>query len=132
MPAASITQNGKIKKPDQAAIAPVGPRIREPNTAVRLTTLGPGRNWQSAYTSLNSSAVIQRFRSTNIRRVHINVPPKPISVILKKARKSSTWLGIGGEVASGVAGSGMTEISSLRPPLRPIDLSHHGQFNHHE
>ena len=39
---------------------------------------------------------------------------------------------LGGKVESGAAGSDMTEISSLRPPLRPIDLSHHGQFNHHD
>ena len=48
MAAASITQNGRSKNPDHAASAPVGPRIREPNTAVRLTMFGPGRNWQSA------------------------------------------------------------------------------------
>jgi hypothetical protein len=31
-----------------------------------------------------------------MRRVHGSVPPKPDSVILKNARKSSAWLGTGG------------------------------------
>src|SRR6266851_1636555 len=67
-----------------------------------------------------------------MRRFHINVPPNPINVILKKARNSSAWLGIGAAEEGGAAGSDMAEISSLRPPLRPIDLLHRRQFNHHE
>src|SRR5688500_17996190 len=50
---------------------------------------GPGRNWQSAKASLNSSAVIQRFSSISTRRAHGRTPPKPCSDIQTKAGNSS-------------------------------------------
>src|SRR3954454_14126567 len=63
--------------------------------------------------------------------VHARVPPKPDSVILKKARKSSAWVGIG--AAAGECGtlvSDMAETFSLQQPLRPIDLWGRRQMNH--
>jgi hypothetical protein len=50
---------------------------------------------------LNWSAVIQRFFSTNIRRVQGKVPPNPETVIQKKAKNRSAWLGIDGAVGGG-------------------------------
>src|SRR5476651_115229 len=82
--------------------------------------------------SLNSSAVIQRFFSTNMIRVHAKVPPKPDKVILKKARKSSACVGIGAAGKCGTAVSDMAETFSLWPPLRPIDLLCRRQMNHYE
>lgn len=51
---------GGTNSPAKAATPPASPRRCEPNTIDRLTMLGPGRKWQSAKVSLNSSAVIQR------------------------------------------------------------------------
>src|SRR6187200_2821439 len=65
-------------------------------------------------------------------RVHAKVPPKPDKVILKKARKSSAWVGIGAAGKCGTAVSDMAEISSLWSPPRPIDLWRYRQINHHE
>jgi len=50
-------------------------------------------------------------------RVHAKVPPKPDKVILKKARKSSAWVGIGAADDYVMLASDMTEISSLWAPL---------------
>ena len=76
-------------RPAKAAHPPAKPPKREPNTKERLTILGPGRIWQSAKVSLNSSAVIQRCWSTMLRRAQASTPPKPASDILAKARNSS-------------------------------------------
>src|SRR5436190_4073302 len=80
-------------RPAKAAHPPAKPPKREPNTKDRLTMLGPGRTWQSANVSLNSSAVIQRCWSTILRRAHPSTPPKPDSDIFAKARNSSMRLG---------------------------------------
>src|SRR5579864_7994779 len=79
---------GGPTRPEKAATAPGNPRRREPNTKVRLTILGPGRKWQSAKVSLNSSAVIHLCWSTMPRRAQTSTPPKPASDILAKAIKS--------------------------------------------
>src|SRR4029079_10415084 len=67
-----------------------------------------------------------------MRRVHGRVPPKPDSVILKKARKRSVWLGIGAAGDDGAMVSDMTEISSAMPRLRPIESLHPGRLKHRE
>src|ERR1700742_1779933 len=87
---------GGPTNPENAAIAPGIPRRRDPNTKVKLTMLGPGRKWQSAKVSLNSSAVIHLCWSTMPRRAQTRTPPKPASDILAKATKSVIRLG--GEV----------------------------------
>src|SRR5580693_1704708 len=79
---------GGPTSPEKAAMLPGSPRRRDPNTKVRLTMLGPGRKWQSAKVSLNSSAVIHLCWSTMPRRAHTRTPPKPASDIFAKAIKS--------------------------------------------
>src|SRR5579872_4912815 len=84
---------GGPTSPENAAIAPGMPRRREPNTKVRLTMLGPGRKWQSAKVSLNSSAVIHLCSATMPRRAHTSTPPKPASDIFANATNSLSRLG---------------------------------------
>ena len=84
----TITSGGPIS-PASATAAPRAPPKRKPNTTEKFTTFGPGRNCDSAKASLNSSAVIQRFCSTIIRRAHGSAPPKPESDTMTKARNSS-------------------------------------------
>src|SRR3954454_7441810 len=99
---------GGASRPISATAAPAAPCSRPPKMTARLTTFAPGRNWLTAKASLNSSAVIQRFSSTIVRRAHGSTPPKPCSAIVKKARKSSEMEGGGGgdESRSG----GMNEV----------------------
>src|SRR6185295_6095880 len=79
---AAIFATTAISSPTAAAVMParMRPSIsispnREPNTTEKLTTLGPGRNWDSANASLNSSAVIHPRWSTIMRRAHGSAPP---------------------------------------------------------
>src|ERR1700744_6749571 len=97
---------GGPTSPENAAMAPASPRKREPNTKVRLTMLGPGRKWQSAKVSLNSSAVIHLCWSTMPRRAQTRTPPKPASDILAKAIKSVTRLGGEVEISGAVMAAG--------------------------
>src|SRR5690242_3641670 len=60
--------------------------------------LGPGKNWHSPSKSANSAAVIQRRRSTIIRRAQGSTPPKPHSPTLRKPRNSPPRLGGDGDV----------------------------------
>src|SRR5215470_6170681 len=76
-------------RPASATAAPGAPAKREPNTTEKLTTFGPGRNCDSANASLNSSAVIQCFCSTIIRRAHGRAPPKPEIDTTTKAPNNS-------------------------------------------
>ena len=58
--------------------------------------LGPGRNCDSAKVSLNSSLVIQRLRSTIMRRDQGSAPPKATSDTCVKALSNSSsvgWMG---------------------------------------
>src|SRR5690349_11377933 len=101
----AISIGGPIS-PAKAASPPKMPPKREPNTTERLTMLGPGRKWQSAKVSLNSSAVIQRCCSTMPRRAQTSTPPKPASDILANATNSSAGLGGWGGPGAGRSGSG--------------------------
>src|SRR5882724_578278 len=93
-------------RPANAASPPANPPKRDPNTKERLTMLGPGRMWQSANVSLNSSAVIQRCWSTMLRRAQPSTPPKPASDILAKARNSSIRVGWTGGLGTERSGAG--------------------------
>src|SRR5215831_9209988 len=107
-------------KPAKATAAPAAPPKREPKTTEKLTTLGPGRNCDSAKASLNSSAVIQPFCSTILRRAQGKAPPKPETETIAKARNSSERDGRAvTEDEEGVAGADMhLRITSQRvPPL---------------
>src|SRR5262245_20017858 len=84
----TIISGGPIR-PASATAAPGAPPKREPKTTEKFTTLGPGRNCESAKASLNSSAVIQCFCSTILRRAHGNAPPKPETDTTTKARNNS-------------------------------------------
>src|SRR6516225_6995299 len=88
----TMIRGGPIS-PASATAAPGAPPKREPNTTEKFTTFGPGRNWESANASLNSSDVIQRRCSTIIRRAHGSAPPNPEMETITKARKSSESLG---------------------------------------
>src|SRR5229473_6001508 len=90
---------GGLTSPAKAAMLPGTPRKRDPNTTLRLTIFGPGRKWQSAKVSLNSSAVIHRCCSTMPRRAKTSTPPKPDSDILANAENSASRPG-GADVAS--------------------------------
>src|SRR5229473_5834410 len=81
------------------------PRIRAPNTAQRLTMLGPGRNWHNARRSLNSCAVIQPLVSTSIRRAHANTPPKLDIETPAKARHNAAMDGRKAATAATAAGA---------------------------
>src|SRR5579872_6631632 len=87
--------------PARATAAPGAPPKREPKTTEKFTTFGPGRNCESAKASLNSSAVIQPFCSTILRRAHGKAPPKPEIDTTTNARKSSESEGrlTGGDAA---------------------------------
>src|SRR5258708_35675224 len=87
-------------RPASATAAPGAPQNRETNTTEKFTTLGPGRNCESAKASLNSSAVIQPFCSTIIRRAQGKAPPKPEIETMTNARKSS---GSEGRLTGGAA-----------------------------
>src|SRR5215204_3538258 len=101
--------------PASAASAPRPPPQREPNTTAKLTMLGPGRNWQRANASLNSSALIQRRCSTTIRRAHGSTPPNAITETEAKPRKISVARAGGGvgrladEVGGSATSSDMSE-----------------------
>src|SRR6266567_8659761 len=97
---------GGPSSPAKAAILPATPRKRDPNTTLRFTTFGPGRKWQSAKVSLNSSAVIQRCSSTMPRRAKAKTPPKPASDIFANAKNSANTLGGGLVVEAGQSGAG--------------------------
>src|SRR6266478_2194599 len=108
VPAAIISTTDGPSSPTRQASAPGMPRIRLPNTAQRLTMLGPGRNWHNARRSLNSSAVIQPLFSTSIRRAHANTPPKLDIDTPAKVRHNSTMEGRGAATevtAEGAPGS---------------------------
>src|SRR5437773_1380940 len=83
-----MIRGGPIR-PASATAAPGAPAKREPKTTEKFTTLGPGRNCERAKASLNSSAVIQCFCSTIIRRAHGSAPPKPETETITKERNSS-------------------------------------------
>src|SRR6478609_130286 len=85
--------SGGPMSPASATAAPDAPPKREPNTTEKFTTFGPGRNCESAKASLNSSAVIQPFCSTILRRAHGKAPPKPEIETIAKARNSSDKAG---------------------------------------
>src|SRR5215831_18461733 len=103
----TMIRGGPIS-PASATAAPGAPPKREPNTTEKFTTFGPGRNWESANASLNSSDVIQRRCSTIIRRAHGSAPPNPKMETTTKARKSSESLGrIAVEVDDGVVDADM-------------------------
>src|SRR6516164_2335092 len=94
-----MIRGGPIK-PARATAAPDAPAKREPNTTEKFTTFGPGKNCDSANASLNSSAVIQCFCSTIMRRAHGKAPPKPEMDTTTKARNSSDR---DGRVDAGIA-----------------------------
>src|SRR5574343_1398039 len=81
--------SGPASRPTGATMAPDSPRNRLPTTTARLTTFGPGRNWQRPSWALNSSAAIQRFSSTSMRRAKGSTPPKPDRPTEEKAKKSA-------------------------------------------
>src|SRR6476660_7244145 len=83
------TIKGGTIRPARATAAPGAPPKREPNTTEKFTTFGPGRNCESAKASLNSSAVIQCFCSTILRRAHGSAPPNPEMETTTKAENSS-------------------------------------------
>src|SRR4051812_23039935 len=89
--------------PTTDAMAPDTPRTRAPKTTEKFATFGPGRNWQSAKTSLNSVALIQRRSSTAIRRAQASVPPKPKIETMTKLenRLQSVGRGTGAGADSG-------------------------------
>src|SRR6476646_1307437 len=95
--------SGGPSSPASATAAPAAPPKRCPNTTEKLITFGPGKNCDSANTSLNSSAVIQPRLSTIMRRAQGSAPPKPDSETCTKARKSSLSEG------RRAAGAGETE-----------------------
>src|SRR5690242_13729226 len=105
-------------RPARATAAPAAPPKREPKTTEKFTTLGPGRNCESAKASLNSSAVIQPFCSTIFRRAQGKAPPKPDTETIAKARKSSPSVGCAMvEDGDGAAGADMRfRITSHRSP----------------
>src|ERR1700760_2192206 len=108
-----ISTMGGPTRPQKAAMPPGMPRKREPNTTDRLTMFGPGRKWQSANVSLNSSAVIQRRSSTRPRRAKASTPPKPASDIRANAKNNAITVGglgggrSGAEMAAGGESEGM-------------------------
>src|SRR5262245_39083683 len=113
----TMISGGPIK-PASATAAPGAPPKRDPKTTEKLTTLGPGKNWDRAKASLNSSAVIHRRCSTIIRRAHGSAPPKPEIEIMTNARNSSARVGrtTAGD-GHGAAGADMRlRITSLRKP----------------
>jgi hypothetical protein len=97
---------GGPTSPAKAAMPPMMPRKRDPNTTDRLTTFGPGRKWQSAKVSLNSSAVIQRCSSTMPHRANASTPPNPASDIFANAKNSARTLGRGGLAGAEIVGAG--------------------------
>ncbi len=98
--------------PASATAAPAAPPKREPNTTEKFTTLGPGRNWDNANASLNSSAVIQRRWSTIMRRAHGSAPPNPETETTTKARNSSSREGRAATERDGATESDMTAAIS--------------------
>src|SRR5215831_10348925 len=106
VPAAIISTTDGPSNPIRQASAPGTPRTRTPNTALKLTMFGPGRNWHNARRSLNSSAVIQRLFSTSIRRAHANTPPKLDIETPAKARNKSAIAGTAEEALGSAAGAG--------------------------
>src|SRR5580692_9477937 len=101
---------------------PARPRKREPNTKERLTMFGPGRKWQSAKVSLNSSAVIHLCSSTMPRRAQTNTPPKPASDILANATNSAIRLG--GDDVSVVLGSATGTVAGGESGSMAENLEH--------
>ncbi len=88
-------------RPSADTKAPGTPRTRAPNTTAKFITFGPGRNWQSAKTSLNSCAVIHLRSSTAMRRAQARVPPKPKTETITKLLKSPHSVGRGAAAESG-------------------------------
>src|SRR6185437_2385721 len=118
----TITTGGP-SKPAMATAAPRGPPKRCPKTTEKFTTFGPGRNCASENASLNSSAVIQRRRSTIIRRAHGNAPPKPEIETPTNEMKSSDsdgWWGL-------VPGTAMAE-SDIGQALACVFESGHSNY----
>src|SRR5258708_3925757 len=105
VPAAIISTTDGPSNPTRQARAPGMPRIRTPNTAHRLTMLGPGRNWHNARRLLNSSAVIQPLFSTSIRRAHANTPPKLDIETPANVRHNSAMEGRGAATAATAGGA---------------------------
>src|ERR1700761_5438481 len=125
MPITTMISAGGPTSPVNAAIAPGIPRRREPNTKVRLTMLGPGRKWQSAKVSLNSSAVIHLCWSTMPRRAQTRTPPKPASDILAKATNSVRRSGgdltrSGAVAAAGDESGGMASFKGSAAERQPL------------
>src|SRR5579859_2550400 len=97
---------GGPSSPAKAAMAPATPPNRDPNTTDKLTTFGPGRKWQSAKVSLNSSAVIHLCSSTMPRRAKASTPPKPASDIFANAKNSANTPGGADLAGLGSSGAG--------------------------
>src|SRR6187549_2222158 len=89
------------QSPRTATMAPGTPRTRAPNTTARFATFGPGRNWQSAKTSLNSAGLIQRRSSTAIRRAQARVPPNPKIETMAKLENRLQNVGRGAGAGAG-------------------------------
>src|SRR5260221_5132092 len=104
------------------------PRSRAPNTAQRLTMLGPGRTRHNARRSLNSCAVIQPLFLTSLRRAHANTPPKLDIETPAKVRHNSAMEGCGAataataEAASGSAGGTAEGVESDMPQRLTPDV----------
>src|SRR5215468_7213603 len=126
VPAAIISATDGPSNPTTQASAPGVPRIRAPNTAQRLTMLGPGRNWHNARRSLNSCAVIQPLFSTSIRRAHASTPPKLDIERPAKARNNAAMEGreaaTTAEGASGSAGGTAEGVESGMPQRLTPDV----------
>src|SRR4029453_15442053 len=112
----TMISGGPIR-PASATAAPGAPPKRDPNTTEKLTTLGPGRNWDRAKASLNSSAVIPPRFSTIIPRAHGSAPPNPEIETMTNARNNSDNLG---RVTDGVvAPAEADKETNLSPPGKP-------------
>src|SRR4029450_1872938 len=116
----TMISGGPIR-PASATAAPGAPPKRDPKTTEKLTTLGPGRNWDRAKASLNSSAVIQRRCSTIIRRAHGSAPPKPEIETMTNARNSS---GSVGRLMGGAAAPAEADMTTKFIPARQDRLGH--------
>src|SRR6266436_2845721 len=125
VPAAIISTTDGPSNPTRQASAPGVPRIRMPNTAQRLTMLGPGRNRHNAKRSLNFCAVIQPLFSTSIRRTHANTPPKLDMERPAKARHNAAM--DGREAATAATAEGAS--GSAGGTAEGVELGHAATVN---
>ena len=80
-PAVVIMQNAGINHTSKVRYASIGPPILKPIAVIVWVEVGPGRIWQSAFNSINSSSLAPRCGILTKNRI------KTITILITESKK---------------------------------------------